>query len=255
MTDKELAILENRKTYKSSTTCKHGHESPMRYVCNNRCVDCQKKSGSSPEAKQRKTEWSREYNSQPEVKKKSAERRALRSLDPSAREARRAYEKERYSDPVERENRNAYLRERNKRPDVQQKRKEHKNRPEVKQRARELEKIGVRAEKIKKSRKEYRQKNKAKLLSDTRCRQLRLRQGNLSQLFKKDLDEIYRTRDRVSTETGVAHHADHMIPLNNPIVCGLHVPWNMRVITAEENLRKGNKLDLDLLKELGYDIS
>lgn len=33
---------------------------------------------------------------------------------------------------------------------------------------------------------------------------------------------------------------DHIIPLNNDLVCGLHVEGNLQIITSEENLRKGN---------------
>ena len=44
----------------------------------------------------------------------------------------------------------------------------------------------------------------------------------------------------LSNKSGIKHHVDHIIPLNHPEVCGLHVPWNLQVITWEENQEKGS---------------
>lgn len=42
-------------------------------------------------------------------------------------------------------------------------------------------------------------------------------------------------------ETGVAWSQDHIVPLQHPLVCGLHCESNIAIMTCEDNLRKGNR--------------
>jgi len=36
---------------------------------------------------------------------------------------------------------------------------------------------------------------------------------------------------------------DHIIPITSPIVCGLHVSWNMQYLTRSDNSKKGNRFN------------
>jgi hypothetical protein len=54
------------------------------------------------------------------------------------------------------------------------------------------------------------------------------------------IKEIYDLAMLRTKLTGVVWHVDHIIPLQGEIVSGLHTPFNMQVIPAIENIKKGN---------------
>lgn len=64
----------------------------------------------------------------------------------------------------------------------------------------------------------------------------------LTKLHWEEMEAIYAEAKRITDETGVAMHVDHIVPIRGESVRGLHVPWNLQILTAQENISKSNDI-------------
>lgn len=101
------------------------------------------------------------------------------------------------------------------------------------------------AEEKRAARNAWKERNRLWVLADTKNRRRRHREATppwITRSQKIEMRELYKIAITMTQTTGVQYVIDHIIPLRSDLVCGLHVPWNLQVITQEENLRKSNKL-------------
>ncbi|MFZ4708219.1 MAG: hypothetical protein ACOYMH_00065 [Zwartia sp.] len=55
-----------------------------------------------------------------------------------------------------------------------------------------------------------------------------------------EIESIYKECQKISKETGILHHVDHIVPLKGKIVSGLHWEDNLQIIPAKLNMQKNN---------------
>ena len=88
--------------------------------------------------------------------------------------------------------------------------------------------------------KEFTPKQKARHLARTNLRTKRLKQATPSWVDKLAIEEIYVKARMLTDSTGVKHEVDHIIPIKGDTVSGLHVEYNLQILTKKENRSKWN---------------
>jgi hypothetical protein len=85
--------------------------------------------------------------------------------------------------------------------------------------------------------------NKSKVIALNGKRRASVRNALPKWLTEDELwmiEQAYELAQLRSKVFGFKWHVDHVIPLKGKNVCGLHTPYNLQVIPAKENLKKGN---------------
>jgi hypothetical protein len=83
--------------------------------------------------------------------------------------------------------------------------------------------------------------NRGKVNANTAKRRAAKKQAIAAWANHNEIKEIYKECARLTKETGVKHQVDHIYPLQNKYMCGLHVENNLQILSATENTIKSNK--------------
>lgn len=220
---KSDAKFHGLTTYFTGKPCKHGHVSP-RYVASGMCKECSRISSN---------------------KRYSAEGGIIRHKN-----------KIRYSDNKEHIlERNKIWRNSNKDKLKKTKVLKHTKTPEIRRsrdkkyynsnkdaiQIKQLNYRNLHREELRQYACEWRRNNPIYSKIKSMERKFHIKQATPSWVNKSKLYEIYKNRLDISNETGIVHHVDHIYPVRGEFVCGLHVPENLQIISAAENMKKSNK--------------
>jgi len=76
-------------------------------------------------------------------------------------------------------------------------------------------------------------------------KQNRIKSASVVWADKEKIKSIYKQAVEISESTGVRHEVDHIIPITNKLVCGLHNEFNLQILSISENRAKYNKFTIN----------
>lgn len=76
-------------------------------------------------------------------------------------------------------------------------------------------------------------------------RKLIIKQATPSWANMDAIKEMYVAAQQLIARTGVKYEVDHIVPIQHPLVCGLHVEHNLQILTETENISKSNNFIIE----------
>jgi hypothetical protein len=108
-------------------------------------------------------------------------------------------------------------------------------------RARDRERYHADPEKIKENWQNWADRNREKVNAEAARYKADKLQATPAWADRNAITAVYAEADKLTRETGIPHQVDHLVPLRSKLVCGLHVPANLRAIPGAENSSKNNR--------------
>lgn len=90
----------------------------------------------------------------------------------------------------------------------------------------------------------YAKNNPVKVIENSnrnRAKRLKRIPRWIKDVFIKEIREFYKMAKELEKIFPWKQHVDHIIPMKGKNVSGLHVPWNLQILSQKANLEKGNR--------------